>query len=41
MAIVDATRELEPTPERGIGWGGRTLNGMLEESERMFERTGS
>jgi N-methylhydantoinase B/acetone carboxylase alpha subunit len=37
MAIVDATR---PTAEGGIGWGGRSLLEMLEESERLFAETG-
>ena len=41
MAIVDATRELEREPRRAIGWDGRTLRAMLEESERLFTRSGS
>src|SRR5258708_9208529 len=40
MAIVDATRELEPTTERPIGWEGRTVKEMLEESERRFAEPG-
>ena len=35
MAIVDATRELEPGAGP-IGWEGATLTGMLAESERLF-----
>ena len=41
MAIVDATRELEPREARPIGWDGRRLDEMLAESERLFEETGS
>jgi N-methylhydantoinase B len=41
MAIVDATRDLEPREARPIGWDGRTLTEMLAESERLFEETGS
>jgi N-methylhydantoinase B/acetone carboxylase alpha subunit len=41
MAIVDASRELEPREEAPIGWGGRTLAEMLAESERLFAATGS
>ncbi len=41
MAIVDATKKLEPRAERPIGSGGRTLREMLEESERLFAQTGS
>ena len=40
MAIVDATRELEPGAEP-IGWEGRRLGEMLAESERLFEETGA
>lgn len=40
MAIVDATRELEPR-EEPIGWEGRRLDEMLVESERLFAETGS
>jgi N-methylhydantoinase B len=43
MAIVERTRELEreaAAPAAGIGWGGRTARGMLEESERLFAETG-
>jgi N-methylhydantoinase B/acetone carboxylase alpha subunit len=40
MAVVAATRELEPRERRPIGWDGRTLRAMLEESERLFEETG-
>src|ERR671915_393393 len=41
MAIVDATRELEPREADGIGWGGKRLDAMLAEAERLFEQTGS
>ena len=41
MAIVDATRELEPREARPIGWDGKRLDEMLAESERLFETTGS
>jgi hypothetical protein len=41
MAVVDATRELEPRERRPIGWDGRTLRAMLEESERLFAETGA
>src|SRR5436853_3603651 len=41
MAIVDATRELEPREARGIGWDGRRLDEMLAESERLFAESGS
>jgi N-methylhydantoinase B/oxoprolinase/acetone carboxylase alpha subunit/acetone carboxylase gamma subunit len=37
--VVDATRELEPR-SAPIGWEGRTLIGMLEESERLFSESG-
>src|SRR5262249_43836360 len=43
MAMVDRTRELEELaaePAR-IGWGGKRLDEMLAESERLFEETGS
>jgi N-methylhydantoinase B/oxoprolinase/acetone carboxylase alpha subunit/acetone carboxylase gamma subunit len=40
MAIVDATRELEPAAG-AIGWGGARLDEMLAESERLFAETGS
>jgi N-methylhydantoinase B len=41
MAIVDATRELEPREGAAIGWDGRRLDQMLAESERLFDETGS
>src|SRR5882757_8600928 len=41
MAIVDATRELEPREAAGIGWDGKRLDDMLAESERLFAETGS
>jgi len=41
MTIVDATRELEPRETPPIGWRGRTLKEMLEESEAQFAQTGS
>ncbi|HYU60736.1 MAG TPA: hydantoinase B/oxoprolinase family protein [Solirubrobacterales bacterium] len=41
MAIVDATRELEPREAAGIGWDGKRLDEMLAESERLFEETGN
>ncbi|MGZ5411466.1 MAG: hydantoinase B/oxoprolinase family protein [Solirubrobacterales bacterium] len=40
MAMVGATRELEPEA-RPIGWDGRTLRQMLEDSDREFAETGS
>src|SRR5881398_523425 len=40
MAIVDATRTLEQPEARPIGWEGRRLEEMLEESERLFADTG-
>ncbi|MEM2618357.1 MAG: hydantoinase B/oxoprolinase family protein [Candidatus Hadarchaeales archaeon] len=30
-----------PSEKKGIGWGGKTLLEMLEESEKKFEETGS
>jgi N-methylhydantoinase B len=41
MTIVDATRELEQREGQPIGWDGRRLTEMLEESERLFAETGS
>jgi N-methylhydantoinase B len=41
MAIVDATRELEPREAGGIGWDGKRLDEMLATSERLFAETGS
>jgi N-methylhydantoinase B/acetone carboxylase alpha subunit len=41
MAIVDATRELEPREAAGIGWDGKRLDEMLATSERLFAETGS
>src|SRR4051812_20450203 len=41
MTIVDATRELEPREGRPIGWDGKRLTEMLEESDRLFAETGS
>jgi acetone carboxylase, alpha subunit len=41
MAIVDATRELEPREAEGIGWEGKRLDQMLAECERLFADTGS
>jgi N-methylhydantoinase B len=40
MAIVDRTRELEPTGGPPIGWDGRSALEMLRESERRFEESG-
>jgi len=37
--IVEATRALEPQAPP-LGWDGRRLKEMLEESEELFERTG-
>jgi N-methylhydantoinase B/acetone carboxylase alpha subunit len=37
MATIEATRE---EPKAGIGWDGRSLAGMLEESESLFAATG-
>ena len=41
MAIVEATRDLEPPAGAPIGWGGQRLDEMLAESERRFAETGS
>jgi N-methylhydantoinase B/acetone carboxylase alpha subunit len=41
MTIVQATRDLEPRDERPIGWGGKRLDEMLAESERLFAATGA
>ena len=41
MAIVEATRELEPEAARPIGWEGRRLDEMLAESDRLFAESGS
>jgi N-methylhydantoinase B/oxoprolinase/acetone carboxylase alpha subunit/acetone carboxylase gamma subunit len=41
MAIIDATRELEPREAAGIGWDGKRLDDMLADSERLFAKTGS
>jgi N-methylhydantoinase B/acetone carboxylase alpha subunit len=41
MAIVDATRALEPREAAGIGWDGKRLDDMLATSERLFAETGS
>ena len=41
MAIVEATRELEPREGRPIGWEGKRLDEMLAESERLFAETGA
>jgi N-methylhydantoinase B/acetone carboxylase alpha subunit len=41
VAIIDATRELEPREAGGIGWDGKRLDEMLAESERLFAETGS
>src|SRR6266567_1439156 len=41
MAIVDATRELEPREAGGIGWDGERLDEMLATSDRLFAETGS
>ena len=41
MAIVDATRDLEPHEADGIGWDGKRLDAMLAESERLFAETGA
>src|SRR3990170_805358 len=41
MAIVEATRELEPRETPPIGWDGRRLDEMLAGSDRIFAETGS
>jgi N-methylhydantoinase B len=41
VAIVEATRELEPLKARPIGWDGTRVDEMLAESERLFAETGS
>src|SRR5438034_8394612 len=41
MAIVEATRELEPEAARPLGWDGQRLDEMLAESERLFAESGS
>src|ERR1700731_3148841 len=38
MAIIDATRETQGGG--AIGWGGKRLDEMLAESERLFDQTG-
>lgn len=40
MAVVDATRTLEPSSRRPIGWDGRSLHEMLTGQERLFAETG-
>ncbi len=40
MAIVDATKQLEPDA-KPIGWDGRSVKQMLEDSDRLFAETGS
>lgn len=40
MAVVNATRTLEPSARRPIGWDGRSLHEMLTEQERLFAETG-
>jgi N-methylhydantoinase B/oxoprolinase/acetone carboxylase alpha subunit len=40
MATIDTIRTLEPQERPPIGWDGRTLAQMLQESERLFEATG-
>ncbi len=40
MAVIDKTRELEPTASAPIGWEGQSLREMLERSESLFEETG-
>jgi N-methylhydantoinase B len=40
MAVVNATRTLEPSVRRPIGWDGRSLHEMLTEQERLFAETG-
>jgi acetone carboxylase, alpha subunit len=40
MAIVDRSRELEQPEHKPIGWDGKRLRAMLEESEQLFARTG-
>jgi len=41
MATIDQTRRLqEPDRPAPIGWDGRTLAQMLEDSEELFARTG-
>ena len=40
MAIVDATKQLEPEA-KPIGWDGRSVKQMLEDSDRLFAETGS
>src|SRR6266571_9410096 len=41
MAIVEATRDLEPREREPIGWEGKRLDQMLAESDRLFAETGS
>ena len=40
MALTDASRALEPSTERAIGWDGHTLQQMLGEQERLLAETG-
>ena len=41
MAIVAQTHDLEERDLPPIGWDGKTAKEMLEESERLFEESGS
>jgi N-methylhydantoinase B/acetone carboxylase alpha subunit len=40
MAIVEATREMEPREAEPIGWDGRRLTEMLADSDRLLAETG-
>ena len=40
MAIVEATRALEPRDREPIGWEGKRLDQMLADSDRLFAETG-
>ena len=40
MAIIEQTRGLEPAQQRSIGWNGKTLKQMLDDSDTVFAETG-
>src|SRR6201996_1912813 len=40
MAIIEQTRGMEPRQQRPLGWDGRTLKQMLDESEAAFAAPG-
>ena len=40
MTITDASRALEPSTAKPLGWEGRTLQQMLAEQDRLLAETG-